>query len=100
MPDPETFSLHMRSLREQAGWTQKEMAGHLAHVVGVNQGTVSRMERGVWIPDAGQLALILTGVGATERQAERARNLAAHERVRDGVSLDADLLPCGDPKAA
>ena len=53
------------------------------HVRGVTQSTISRLEKGEWHPDSGQMEHLLQVLGATEQQAREARELAAAEALRE-----------------
>ena len=63
--------------------TQLQVCAELEHVVGMSQGRLSRLERGEWLPTAGQFEHLLKALKCTESQARSLRELAcqASERV-------------------
>ena len=62
--------------------TQAEVADNLAHVRGITQSTISRLEADEWVPDIGQMEHILTFLQATAEEASTARLLAAQSAIR------------------
>jgi len=59
--------------RKENGLTQTQVADALAHVWGMSQGRISRLEKGAWIPNAGQFENLLQAMQCTETQALQLR---------------------------
>ena len=57
--------------------TQLEVCAQLEHVVGMSQGRLSRLERGEWLPTAGQFEHLLKALKCTEEQSRILRTLAS-----------------------
>lgn len=73
--------------RKNNGLTQLQVCADLSHVVGMSQGRLSRLERGEWLPTAGQFEHLLRALRCTEEQAQGLRFLASQacERVQDAA---------------
>ena len=73
--------------RKSNGLTQMQVCEKLAHVVGMSQGRLSRLERGEWLPTAGQFEHLIRAIHCTEDQARELRYLAAQasERLTDAA---------------
>ena len=63
--------------RKNNGLTQMQVCGRMQHVVGMSQGRLSRLERGEWLPTAGQFEHLIRAMQCTEDQARDLRYLAA-----------------------
>lgn len=63
--------------------SQRALAERLAHIEGVHQGSLSKWERDLLHPSAGQLEAVLLAMGATESQKAEARRLAVEASMRD-----------------
>jgi transcriptional regulator with XRE-family HTH domain len=73
--------------RKNNGLTQLQVCAKMEHVVGMTQGRFSRLERGHWLPTAGQFEHIIRAIQCTEDQARELRYLAAQacERLTDAA---------------
>ena len=73
--------------RKNNGLTQLQVCEDLSHVVGMSQGRLSRLERGEWLPTAGQFEHLLRALRCTEEQAQSLRFLASQacERVQNAA---------------
>ena len=72
----------MLALRRARGLTQIELAERLAGVVGMQQPTISELERDEYHPSAGQLEHVLRQLGASEQDRANAYRLAAKQVAR------------------
>ena len=68
--------------RKSNGLTQLQVCSKLSHVVGMSQGRLSRLERGEWLPTAGQFEHLIRAMQCTEDQARELRYLAAEASER------------------
>ena len=71
------------TLRRARGMSQGNLSARLGHVRGLSQPVISRIETGVYLPDAGQLEAVLRAVDATPLDAKHARDLALAAVVID-----------------
>lgn len=69
--------------RKANGLTQLQVCAELEHVRGMTQGRLSRLERGEWLPVAGQFEHLLAAIKCTEEQARTLRYLAAQACERE-----------------
>jgi len=69
----------MKALRERKNLSQMDLVRLLDGVRGFHQGNLSRLESGIWMPDAGQMEMLLHALGATEVEAFQIRVLARQE---------------------
>ena len=74
-------------IRKSNGFTQLQVCAEMEHVVGMSQGRLSRLERGEWLPTAGQFEHLIRAIKCTEDQARELRYLAASasERLTDAA---------------
>ena len=72
-----TLGETLLKVRTQNGKTQVGLAAALSHFVGFSQGRISRLERGLWTPDAGQCEQLITALECTEQQARELRQAAS-----------------------
>ena len=77
------FGRLLRDIRVRHDMTQAELSGDLTRVRGCSQAAISRLESGMWMPDAGQMEHILKAIYATESDVRAVRSAAAALRVRD-----------------
>jgi transcriptional regulator with XRE-family HTH domain len=73
----ETVGKAVAEMRKANGLTQSAVCVDLAHVVGMSQGRLSRLEAGKWIPTAGQFEHLINALRCTEEQARELRYLAS-----------------------
>lgn len=71
------FGQAISEARKHNGLTQTQVASALGHVWGMTQGRISRLERGAWIPNAGQFENLLRAMRCTEDQARQLRYIAS-----------------------
>lgn len=92
--DKKTVAVNIRKLREQAGFTQRELADKLY----VSDNVVSKWERGESLPDPETLARLAetfgVEVGAIVYENENARTQNASERSRRRLPQNAFTLLC------
>ena len=64
------------AIRTNNGLTQTALTKALAHVGGMSQGRISRLERGHWMPNAGQFEHLIQALKCNQKQAGELRHLA------------------------
>ena len=69
-------------VRKENGLTQTGLASSLAKIVGFSQGRLSRLERGRWVPGAGQFEHLIAALKCTEEQARTLRTAAHYSAER------------------
>ena len=80
--DTETLGQAVARVRKNNGLTQTALASSLASIVGFTQGRLSRLERGRWVPGAGQFEHLIAALKCTEEQARTLRDAASKEAER------------------
>ena len=82
------FNERMRELRRGLGISQAALVERLPDVRGVTETTISRLEMGTWIPDAGQMAHILDALQVPPEQREEVYELARDRALRSPRGID------------
>ena len=78
-PTPEPFveiGQTIATIRTSNGLTQTALTAALRHVTGMSQGRLSRLERGHWMPNAGQFEHLIAALQCDQRQAGELRYMA------------------------